>query len=119
MKIPALLIRVSTRPNRSIAASTTRSAVAGSPMSPRTASTLRSSSCATVGGDECRADAPGGAGNDGDLVPQCIHDVPPNGYRLDVRLTPRRSCPTYHVNEAFEHTIRRLTRPGRSTGARG
>jgi hypothetical protein len=36
MKIPALLIRLSIRPNRSSVCSTTRRAVAGSAMSPGT-----------------------------------------------------------------------------------
>jgi hypothetical protein len=45
MKMPALLIRVSIRPNREIACPTTASAVAGTPTSPRTATISRSPVC--------------------------------------------------------------------------
>jgi hypothetical protein len=43
MKIPALLITVSIRPKRSMAASTTRCPTPGCPMSPATVTTIGSS----------------------------------------------------------------------------
>ena len=114
MNTPALLTSVSIRPNRSTASLTTRSAIAGSVMSPSTASTVRANDVGFADGarvgddaiaeiaepfDKARANALGRAGDDCDFLfgaHDCSCSVGRRIPRIDELVGAPRLCADCH-----------------------